>query len=134
MRKAGHREGPPDVGIFRLQMSEGLLITLRHTYASPCCNRMFLLGTNGFWEYDGMSSKLYAPRDTFDKNGRFIVPPVIREDKIEHPLAWRESLERAQENFFSIVLEGGCFEPEEFDLALRAMEPIFAAQKREGLL
>lgn len=114
-------QGPPDTGVFRLLMCRGLRATLRHSYAAPYLNQFRLLGTDGYWEYDGVRARLCAPRDTFDAEGRFATPPVIEEHLIDYARSWRESLGRAVNDFVITVRDGRQFDTSEFDSALEAM-------------
>jgi predicted dehydrogenase len=129
LHRAGHFSGPPDTGMVRIQMHDGMLATLRHSYAAPACNRLFLIGTNGFWEYDGKVARLYSPRESFDQEGRFTTPPLVREDKIDHSIAWQESLDSAQEDFLAVASKQGQFDLAEFHRSLKAMEWIFKYQE-----
>ncbi|MBI4062719.1 MAG: Gfo/Idh/MocA family oxidoreductase [Elusimicrobia bacterium] len=123
------RQGPPDTGVFHLTMDNDLRVRIRLSYAAPYCSRWFLLGTDGFWEYDGKEARLCAPRETLDKKGRFGAPPIVKRVKLDYALAWMESLQMAQKEFFSVAASRGRFDREEFKLSLRAMDPVFQAKR-----
>lgn len=119
----------PDTIFISLRTKRGIRIDLAHSYAGPYYNHILLMGTNGYWEYDGREAKLYSPRDTFDKNGRFAAPPLIEKVELDYAELWKESLSRSIDDFLNTVKAGGKFSANDFDLALSSMEPIFKAKK-----
>lgn len=124
---AAHKEkkGPPDTAILRLRMINNVLVTLHHSYAAPTLKKWLLVGTNGFWEYDGKRACLYSPRDTFDSQGRFTEPPLNEKRAFGHEETWRGSLANSLEDFLATVKKRGRFDRADFDRALASMEPVF---------
>lgn len=123
------KDCPPDTVFLSLYMETGVCVNLFHSYAGPFINRILFIGTDGYWEYNGTEAKLYYPSNSFDENDRFTTPPVVRMDKLNYPLIWKESLSTALYNFIGVIHSSGSFYPEDFDRALKSMEPIFKARK-----
>lgn len=126
------KKGTPDTAILHLKFKNGLLVTLRHSYAAPFRHHWFLLGTNGTWEYDGRTARFRTPRDTFDSSGRFAEPPLVLEEPMEFPSLWQDSLSRAVQDFVGVVRSKKSFDPKEFDRGLDSMELIREALRHSG--
>lgn len=129
---AKKKNGTPDTAILRLKFKNGLLATFRHSYAAPFRHHWFLLGTNGTWEYDGRTVRFRTPRDTFDSNGRFVEPPLVLEEPMEFTALWKDSLNRAVQDFVNVVRSKKSFDPKEFDRGLYSMELIREALRHSG--
>jgi hypothetical protein len=71
--------------------------------------------------YDGNESRLYYPRDTFDNSGRFTAPPLVKHEKIELPLVWKESLLNSVNAFLDVVRSSAKFDSIDFENALASM-------------
>jgi predicted dehydrogenase len=119
------KKGPADTAVLRLSFKNGPRVSLRHSYAAPYLHRWLLVGTNGYWDYDGETAKLHGPRNTFDKNGRFSNPPVVRQERLPQANVWTDSLKAAVSDFVAVVRRKGRFSPAEFDAAVRSMEPLY---------
>jgi predicted dehydrogenase len=126
LRRVAGSEYPADFGVLHLNHVNGVRTTLRHSYAAPMMHRVFLLGSNGYWEFDGTIARLYSPRDTFDSRGYFCRPPVCQEWPIDLDSAEQASWEAAIDQFIRIVTEGKSFPADDFDLALDSMLPVFS--------
>lgn len=118
--------GPPDTAVLRLWMENGVQVMQRHSYAGPFFNRWTLVGSNGYWDYDGRTARFHSPRETFDAAGRFTDPPLVKEWRLDYAGAIRESMSRAVDDFLRVVNGSGSFDLQEFAAGLDAMEPIFA--------
>lgn len=121
------RRGAPDTASLSLTTGDGLQVNLRHSYAAPALNQWLLVGSDGYWTYDGLNARLFCPRDTFDSNGRFSPPPVVSTKRLPHAEGWNRSLERSVRDFIKAARANKPFSPEEFDLAIRSIEPIALA-------
>jgi len=119
---------PPDTVFMRLKTSSGVKINLCHSYAAPFFNRIMLMGTNGYWTYDGYEARLFSPRDSFDESGRFSPLPLIQSSKIEYQSMWKQSLETSIKIFLNSVRNQEKFDIEDFHTALASMKPIFEAR------
>jgi predicted dehydrogenase len=128
--KAGCKVGPPDTVFLRLKMYSGLCVNLFHSYAGPFFMRMMLMGTDGYWEYDGSEARLHYPRDTFDNSGRFTTPPLVKQEKLMFPIVWKESLSNSVNAFLDVVRSSGKFDSIDFENALASMGPIFEAKNQ----
>ena len=91
-------------------MSNGIRVTLRHSYAAPYKINWFCMGTNGFWEYDGKTASLYGPRDSFDSDNRFTSPPLVETMTADHATIWKDSLREAVNQFYEDVGKGKNFQ------------------------
>ena len=120
-----NRKAPPDTVNINLEMEKGINVNLYHSYAGPKFNKMLLIGTNRYLEYDGEIMKLYSPRDTFDEKGRFTNTPLISKWKMNHEYNWQNSLERSLDHFIKTVKKKGSFKLKELKQATKTMEPIF---------
>lgn len=120
---------PPDTVFLSLNMSGGIRVNLYHSYAGPAYNNLFLMGTNGYFSYDGKIADIYSPRGSFDLNGLFVSPPIAKTYKLDWTTLWRESLKDSLINFFSVVKKNGNFPLAMLETGLASMEPIFYLKK-----
>lgn len=121
---------PPDTVFLSLNMNKNMRVNLYHSYAGPAFNHLLLMGTNGYFEYDGKTVNIYSPRDSYDSSGLFVSPPIIKTYKIDWAIAWQKSLKYSLENFFSIVKQKKDFPLTGLETGLAAMEPIFYLKNR----
>ena len=128
--KAGCKVGPPDTVFLRLKMHSGLCVSLFHSYAGPYFVRMMLMGTDGYWEYDGSNTHLHYPRNTFDNNNRFTTPPLVKRETFEFSHIRKESLFKSVDAFLDEIRFSGVINQSEFDIALASMEPIFESRSQ----
>ncbi len=111
-------------------MNSDMCVNLFHSYAGPYFTRFMLIGTDGYWEYDGNEARLYYPRDTFDNSGRFTTPPLVKQEKLKYPHVFKESLLNSVNAFLDIVRSSGMFDLIEFDNALASMGPVFETRNQ----
>ena len=75
------------------------------------------------------NAHIYGPRDTFDSEGRFAQPPLIRKYKINYLTEWRLSLIKSQNFFLDAVRNKIAFKPNEFDRDVEVMKTLIDAVK-----
>ncbi|HWQ95841.1 MAG TPA: Gfo/Idh/MocA family oxidoreductase [Candidatus Methylomirabilis sp.] len=115
----------PDTTIINLEMEKGIIVNLFHSYAGPKFNKILLIGTNGFLDYDGKTIKFYSPRDSFDQKGRFDNPPLVFSIEQKHEAIWQESLEESLDHFIEVARTKNKFQMKELEQSLDTMKPIF---------
>ena len=74
-----------DTARLTLAHDMGAMSSIMVSYASPVCDRMTIFGADGIIELAGNELKLMGPRDTFDRTGSFITPPVIDSVRVFDP-------------------------------------------------
>lgn len=119
-----------DTGLASFRTASGVFVNLFFSHAAPWYFRMHLLGTNGYWEYDGRTARLHSPRATYRRDGTFAPPPLLKKATLNHHEASRESLELAVDEFIRTALNGGRFDAAEFDLGLAAMDPLLGIRRK----
>ena len=112
---------PPDTVSLKMKMKKGVIVDLRHSYAGPFLNKILLIGTDGYLDYDGEYVKIYYPRDVFDKNNRF-VSSKARIKKIKFVDNWNKSLKTALKIFFNTVNNRGKFLKSDMATAVKAVK------------
>jgi predicted dehydrogenase len=125
---AGHGNAPPDTVICSLSMASGAIVTLFLSYGAPRMNRVTLMGTNGYWDYDGFVGTLRYPRDSFGTSGLFVQPPPQHVVDMAWDRMWAASFDDSVKAFVDVVKSRGRFDTGAVDRALDAMEPVFAAR------
>ncbi|MBI5247295.1 MAG: Gfo/Idh/MocA family oxidoreductase [Elusimicrobia bacterium] len=118
-----------DTGLASFQTTSGVYVNLFFSHAAPFYFRMHLLGTNGYWEYDGRTARLHSPRTTYHRDGSFAPPPLVKKTALNHHEASLESLRRAVDDFLRTAKNGGRFDVGEFDLGLAAMDPLLGIRR-----
>lgn len=96
------------------------------SYAAPFINQAQLIFTDGFIKLDNGALTLYAPRDSYDADGRF-TRPAAREllNAKSSRQYYDQSLVKSLKYFISVVAEKGRFTAKDFDQALRSNAVIF---------
>lgn len=119
-----------DTGLATFKTKSGVYVTLFFSHAAPYYFRMHLLGTNGYWEYDGLTARLHSPRATLHPDGSFAPPPLAKKTPMNHHEVSLESLKRAVDDFIRTARKGGRFDAGEFDLGLAAMDPLLGIRRQ----
>ncbi len=119
-----------DTGLASFQTASGVFVNLFFSHAAPYYFRMHLLGTNGYWEYDGKSARLHSPRRTFHADGSFASPPLKKKTALNHHEVSLQSLTHAVDSLVRTAARGGRFDAAEFDLGLAAMDPLFGIRRQ----
>lgn len=115
----------PDTATVKAIMQDKTVVNLYHSYAGPCLNKLIMIGTNGYVEYDGKEVKFYSPRETYDENGLFTQPPLKESRTWPEKMIWQESLKESLIDFFKTVKNKEEFSINILNKNLMAMEPIF---------
>lgn len=118
-----------DTGLATFKTSRGVFVTIFHSHAAPYYFRMHLLGTNGYWEYDGKVARLHSPRETLHRDGSFAPPPLVRKTALDHGAVSRESLAKSVDDLVRTARSKTYFDPAEFDLGLAAMDPLLGIRR-----
>lgn len=71
-----------DTGYIQLYYSQKFTVNLLLSYAAPYRKLVEVAGTDGYLTVDSQNAYLFAPRDTFDNNGRFAQPPLLFKKEI----------------------------------------------------
>ena len=77
--------------------------SLTCSYCIPCTEDIQINYTNGFIVLNAGRIRVFGPRDTFDKNGFFISPPLIYEKSIDENELYLKSLEDSCAYFIDCV-------------------------------
>jgi hypothetical protein len=88
--------------ILNAQEQEYILSNFFVSYTMPYKNIADFIFENGFISIDNSKIELRGPRETFDQNGSFIVPPVIKTIFFERDL-WGDSHKSMMEHFIDSV-------------------------------
>ncbi len=121
---------PPDTVSLILMMEKDVRVNLYHSYAGPYLNRILFIGTNGYFDYDGKIANLYSPRDSYNSEGLFAAPPILKNYQLDDDSVWQESLTGSLKDFFDVVKRKGEFSLTILERAFMAMEPIFALREK----
>ena len=119
-----------DTGLATFETASGVHVNLFFSHAAPYYFRMHLLGTNGYWEYDGRTSRLHSPRATYHRDGSFAPPPLAKTTSLNHHEVSLESLKFAVDDLIRTAKTGGRFDAAEFDLGLAAMDPLLGIRRQ----
>ena len=126
---SGNQVLSPDTVIVTANFAGGVAVHFHFSYAGPFFNRVFLIGTEGYFEYDGSQYRICYPRDSFGPGGRFISPPCVSFERLDQQDNWTKSLENSLRDFIEVVKTRGAFSTLDFELALNSMEPIFSLRR-----
>jgi len=90
-----------DTSTVILQYKNGTTVSIVNSYAAPYINDISIIGTNGFFTIRNDQLIIRSPRDTFDKRGLFISPPIFHKSKFSIQDDYTNSLEKSF-NYFLI--------------------------------
>jgi len=121
VKKNGH--APDHVNLNFLHQN-GTISNLIHSYCSPFQTRILLTFTNGLITYDGKSLNVFHPRDSFDKDKRFISPPLIDSFDTTIEENWKNSFKDSLKNFFNLIKNNKSLKKEHFENDLVSIKEI----------
>ena len=67
-----------DTSYVVLRYENGATLSIFNSYATPLINEVSIIGTNGYCTIRNNQFIIHSPRDTFDNDGLFTNPPIIR--------------------------------------------------------
>jgi predicted dehydrogenase len=94
-----------DTGHILLKYSNGVTASITNSYAAPSINEILMIGTNGFLTIRNNETTLFSPRDTFNSQGNFTSPPVLKQNTFNFEEEINNSQIRALEYFLMCVSE-----------------------------
>lgn len=97
---------------------DSLTASIFSSYACPCIKDILIIGTEGFLRIRDGKISLHFPRDTFDKEGRFTTPPVVKEETVDIKKDYANSLKKSFEFFISQVKQKKDINISYFDASL----------------
>lgn len=100
-----------------------------NSYATPFLGELSIIGTNGYLLIKNNTLEIRSPRNTFDKNKLFIVPPIILRKKFNMQQDYNTSLKKSIEFFISHVRQKIPFKRELFETSLKTTNLIFKIKK-----
>lgn len=112
-----------------LESKNKVNISLFGSYAAPYYFSLKIFGSDGFIEVNDKSLVLRRPRDTFDEQGLFTIPPKYIDDNYSFELDYQNSLQSAVNYFISKCKIGENFSSYDFDLSIETTKIILDAQK-----
>jgi len=80
-----------DTAELTIQYKDNIVVSIFSSYATPMMNKVEIITTNSIYIITENEVITYHPRDTFDKQGRFITPKKL----IKHmprAIGWEQSL------------------------------------------
>ena len=92
-----------DTSYVVLQYENGVTLSIFNSYATPLINEVLIIGTNGYCTIRNNQLLIHSPRDTFDKDGLFTNPPIIRSLDFNLSEDIENSLRKSLDFFISIV-------------------------------
>ena len=104
-------------------------ISIMNSYATPFLGELSIIGTNGYLLIKNNTLEIRSPRNTFDKNKLFIVPPIILRKKFNMQQDYDISLKKSLEFFISHVRQKIPFKKELFETSLKTTNLIFKIKK-----
>ena len=67
-----------DTSYVVLRYENDVTLSIFNSYATPLINEVLIIGTNGYCTIRNNQFLIHSPRDTFDEDGLFANPPIIR--------------------------------------------------------
>lgn len=120
----------PDTCSIQLNHKQSTSTQIFLSYAIPKMTEFELVGNNGYWVWDGSAETVYSPRDTFDSNGRFTVPPCLKSASFQFSSHWEASLVKSVDRFVSAVSNKTLLSPTFLDQSILPAFYVYQLRKR----
>jgi len=98
------------------------------SYACPFFDDIAIVGTNGTIKISEDHLYLYSPRDTFDKNGFFIAPPLVEKKVLNTNDDYMNSLSKSLNFFISHARKSNNIDTKYFNIGLSSNQFLLAMQ------
>ena len=118
----------PDTSNIILTMENDVSVKIFNSYAIPYQFELLLTCTNGIYRYDGFEERIYTPRDYFDENSRYVLPPATYVNPISYRQNWNTGLENSLLSFLQFVIECNPFDMRDLYTAAASMDPLFKSK------
>ena len=118
-----------DTRAFSLVEQNGLIINSFSSYAAPYQFEMSATGTNGLIEINRNGLRSYSPRNTYNKQGLYTNPPLIKKDKYDFEKDYKQSLINSLNYFFEKVKASEKINNNYFDASIETMDLLFNGEK-----
>ena len=104
-------------------------VQILNSYASQLVNEISILTSNSWVTLRKNELIIYHPRDTFDKNGFFKIPPIHKKLKVKTIEDYNKSLKDSLEYFISHVKNNIAFDMDSFNTSLETNKIILDLKK-----
>ena len=91
-----------------------------NSYASPYINQISILGTNGFLTIFENKQKIFSPRNTFNSEGFFIIPPLLENEIFNFENEYNSSLINSVNYFLNHVKNKTIIPLEQFNTSINS--------------
>ena len=101
-----------------LEYVNGITCSIFNTYASSYLNEILVIGTNGTLLINDDSYTINFPRDSFDKNGLFTIPPIQEKNTFDSKEIFEKSLTNSVKFYLDHVMTKKPFDISNFESSL----------------
>ena len=106
-------------------------VSIINSYATPFIGELSIIGTNGYVSIKNGILEVRTPRDTFDKNNLFIIPPIFLTTKFDMQKDYNSSLKNSFDFFISNVLHKKQFDSSLYETSLKTTQLILELRSQE---
>ena len=111
-----------DTSYLLLNHKNGVLTTILNSYATPLIEELMIIGTNGYLTIRKNKLIIHSPRNSFDKKGFFITPPISSSSNFDLKSDYNSSLKKSMDFFITHVKNKKTFPITNFRLSLDTNE------------
>jgi len=119
-----------DTSNLLIEYSNGVQVSIFNSYAAPFLEDFLILGTNGFIRIIGNELKIFSPRDTINKKGFFVVPPIYKKQSISIDNDYENSLIKSLSLFINKIKNQEKFDQKNFDSSISSNKIILKLQNK----
>jgi len=113
-----------------LKYENNVTVSILNSYAAPLYNEISIIGTNGILLIKNDELQLFSPRDTFDKNGFFIMPPKLESQSFNFNQEFQKSTEKSLDYFLNKVDKNEPIDLQYFKLSVRTTNAILEIKSK----
>jgi predicted dehydrogenase len=108
-----------------LSFENGITASIFNSYASPVVNEISVIGTNGVLNIRNNELSIRSPRDTFNSEGFFEMPPITHREKFHIEDGYMNSLKNSMNYFLNCVSKKLDIDKNHFESSLSTNQLIF---------
>jgi predicted dehydrogenase len=119
-----------DTSSLLIEYSNEVQVSIFNSYATPHLEDFLILGTNGIIRIIGNELKIFSPRDTINKKGFFVSPPIYKKQSISMDGDYEDSLIKSLSLFINKIQNQEFFDQKNFDSSILSNKIILKLQNK----
>lgn len=112
-----------------LNYENDVSVSILNSYATPLIDDLSIIGTNGYLNIRSNNLEIHSPRDSFNSNGLFTIPPLHYGSSFEIEKIQLDSLRNSLDYFLNHVIQKKYFDLHLFQTSISSNRLVFEIEK-----